>query len=74
MFKRLVETAGVRQIKFHGLRHICATLLLQAGVPVHVVQKRLGHKRVETTMNVYAHVLPSVQQDAAEKLAILLYG
>jgi len=43
-------------------------------VPVHVVQNRLGHKRVETTMNVYANVLPSMQQDAAEKLAALLYG
>jgi integrase len=43
-------------------------------VPVHVVQKRLGHKRVETTMNVYANVLPSMQQDAAERLAALLYG
>jgi len=41
---------------------------------VHVVQNRLGHKRVETTMNVYANVLPSMQQDAAEKLAALLYG
>ena len=41
-FKRLIAMAGVKRIKFHGLRHTCATLLLQAGVPVHVVQDAWG--------------------------------
>jgi site-specific recombinase XerD len=36
-------------------------LLLQAGVPVHVVQERLGHKRIEVTLGIYAHVLPVMQ-------------
>jgi integrase len=71
-FKRLITMSGVKTIKFHGLRHTCATLLLQAGVPVHVVQERLGHKRIEVTLGIYAHVLPSMQQDAATKLAALL--
>lgn len=71
-FKRLSAEAGVKSIKFHGLRHTCATLLLQAGVPVHVVSKRLGHKKVEVTLNIYAHVLPAMQEDAAAKLANLL--
>jgi integrase len=71
-FKRLIAQAGVKLIKFHGLRHTCATLLLQAGVPVHVVQERLGHKRIEVTLGIYAHVLPAMQQDAASKLAALL--
>jgi integrase len=73
-FKRLMAEAGVKPIKFHGLRHTCATLLLQAGVPVHVVQERLGHKRIEVTLVIYAHVLPSMQQDAASRLAALLRG
>jgi integrase len=47
---------------------------LQAGVPAHVVQRRLGHKRIEMTLGIYAHVLPAMQQDAAAKLAVLLHG
>ena len=72
--KRLLKRAGVRAIKFHGLRHTCATLMLQANVPIKVVQERLGHKKIEITLNIYAHVLPSMQQDAAVKLGALLYG
>jgi integrase len=43
-------------------------------VPVHVVSRRLGHSKIEMTLNIYAHVLPSMQQDAAAKLASLLHG
>ena len=46
---------------------------LQAGVPIKVVQERLGHKRIEITLNIYAHALPSMQQDAEAKLAALLH-
>jgi integrase len=73
-FKKLIGQAGIRPIKFHGLRHTCATLLLQAGVPPKVVQERLGHKHIAITLDIYAHVLPAMQQDAAAKLAALLHG
>jgi integrase len=73
-FRRLAKDAGVRPIKFHGLRHTCATLLLQAGTSAKVVQERLGHKRIEITLNVYTHVLPSMQQEAAAQLSKLLHG
>jgi integrase len=73
-FAQLIKAAGVRKIKFHGLRHTCATLLLQAGVPAKVVQERLGHKRIEITLNIYSHVLPSMQQDAAARLGAILHG
>ena len=73
-FARLVATAGVKPVTLHGLRHTCASLLLAACVPPHVVQQRLGHKRVETTLSLYAHVLPGQQRDAARQLGSLLYG
>lgn len=73
-FERIRKAAGIRRIKFHGLRHTCATLLLQAGVPVHVVAQRLGHSDVQITLNTYAHVLPDAQQGAADRLAAVLHG
>jgi integrase len=48
--------------------------MLQAGVPAKVVQERLGHKRIEITLNIYAHVLPAMQQDAAARMAAVLHG
>ena len=63
---RLLAAAQVRPITFRGLRHTSATLLLKAGVPAHVVQRRLGHARIEITLNVYSHALPSMQEDAAK--------
>ncbi len=73
-FARLIKAAGLRPITIHGLRHTSATLLLKAGVAPHVVQQRLGHKRVSTTLDIYAHALPSMQQDAAQRLGALLHG
>jgi integrase len=71
---RLCDSAKVKRITAHGLRHTSATLLLAAGVQAHVVQRRLGHKNITITLDIYGHVLPSMQQDAASKLAKLLHG
>jgi integrase len=73
-FARVITAAAVRPITLHGLRHTSATLLLKVGVPPQVVQQRLGHKRIEMTLGIYAHVLPSMQQDAARRLEALLHG
>ena len=54
-------------------RATCATLLLQTGVAPNVVQRRLGHKKIEITLTVYAHALPAMQQDAAARLAAVLH-
>jgi integrase len=43
-------------------------------VPAKVVQERLGHKRIEITLDIYSHVLPTMQQDAAARVAALLRG
>ncbi len=59
-------------IRLHDLRHSHATILLQAGEPVHVVSQRLGHASVVVTLTVYAHVLPGDQKRAASRFAELV--
>ncbi|MHB9025676.1 MAG: tyrosine-type recombinase/integrase [Armatimonadota bacterium] len=61
-------------ITLHGLRHSHATMLIAAGVPVKVVSERLGHADVNITQNVYAHVLPHMQQQAVDALKALKNG
>jgi integrase len=48
--------------------------MLSAGVPPHVVQRRIGHAKTEMTLGIYAHALRTMQQDAAKKLAALLHA
>ncbi len=67
-FFQLLEEAGLPHIRFHDLRHSAATLLLSLGVPAKVVQEILGHSNFGTTMNNYSHVLPSMQQEAMDKM------
>lgn len=71
-FKPLLRRAGLPDIRFHDLRHVCATLLLSEGVSVKVVQEVLGHSSVSVTMDVYSHVLPDMQEKAAEAMDSLL--
>jgi integrase len=71
-FKPLLKQAELPDIRFHDLRHTCATLLLSKGVPVKVVQKILGHSSVSITMDVYSHVLPDMQEQAAAVMDGLL--
>lgn len=71
-FDRLVAKHGMPRIRFHDLRHTHAILLLRAGVPVKVVSERLGHASPGFTLNVYQHVLPGMQAEAAEVLDRLL--
>jgi integrase len=59
----------LRPIRFHDLRHTHATLLLRAGVPVHVVAARLGHREPSITLRVYAHILDDQATGAAEVFA-----
>jgi integrase len=56
------------------MRHTAATLLLEAGEPVQVVSKRVGHACVEITLNTYAHVLPDMQKQAAAQTGAPLHG
>ena len=65
---RFRTAKGLKDIRLHDLRHTCATSMLLAGINMKVIQKRLGHSDISTTMNIYAHVLPSMNKDAGEKI------
>jgi integrase len=67
-FRALLKAAGLPPIRFHDLRHTCATLLLRQGTSPKVVQELLGHSSVGITLDVYSHVVPSMQTDALERL------
>jgi len=70
--RKILEEAGLPQIRLYDLRHTAATLALSAGVPVKVVSEMLGHSSVALTLDVYSHVLPHMQEDAARRMAALL--
>jgi integrase len=67
-FTSLISAAQVPRIRIHDLRHTNATLLLNQGVHAKVVQERLGHTSVGMTIDIYSHVLPHMQQHAADAL------
>lgn len=67
-YKRCLEKAGLPDLRFHDLRHTAATLMLQQEINPKVVQERLGHSDISLTLNTYSHVLPSMQEEAAEKM------
>ena len=62
-FSRSLKRCGLRHVRFHDLRHTHATQLLMAGVPVKVVQERLGHKSCQLTIDTYGHFMPGVQDE-----------
>ncbi len=67
-FQPLLAAAGLPKIRFHDLRHSAATLLLTQGIHPKIVQERLGHANISVTVDIYSHVLPTLQQDAADRL------
>jgi integrase len=71
-FARLVQKSGLPRIRLHDLRHTHATHLLAAGTNIRVTSERLGHASVAFTLDVYGHVLPGQQADAAAAVAALV--
>jgi len=66
--------ARVKRIRFHDLRHTCASLALQAGIHPKVVQGMLGHSSITITLDRYSHLVPSMQEDAAATLGRVVDG
>jgi integrase len=72
-FKRIKARASIREdLRFHDLRHTCATLLLSEGVNAKVVSEMLGHASITVTLNTYSHVLPDMQDSAADAMEAAL--
>jgi integrase len=68
-FRRACRMAGVPGLTLYQCRHSAATLMLEAGVPLKVVQERLGHATITLTADTYSHVSASLQQRAVEEFA-----
>jgi integrase len=73
-FRRVLDRAGLPRVRFHDLRHGHATHLLRQGVHPKVVQERLGHSTPAFTLDVYSHVLPGMQEEAAKALESQILG
>ena len=69
--KRGVALSGVKKIRLHDCRHSHCALLFEMGIPPLEVAERLGHERVETTLNTYAHLYPNKQKHISEKLELI---
>jgi integrase len=67
-FKPLLERASLPEIRFHDLRHTCATLLLSKNVNPKIVSEMLGHATIAITLDTYSHVLPTMQESAARAM------
>jgi len=73
-FKKALMRAKLPAKRFHDLRHTAASLLLAQGVQARSVMEVLGHSQISLTMNTYAHVMPTLLQDAADKMQAALGG
>ncbi len=63
--KNYAEVAKVKRIRIHDLRHSHASLLIEQGIQPNIVQHRLGHEKIETTLNTYSHLYPNKQYHLA---------
>ena len=73
-FRSLLFRTGLPRVRFHDLRHTCATLLLEAGVNPRVVAERLGHTTPALVLNVYGHVTERMQEQATAVLDQVMGG
>ena len=73
-FSKLVKRAGLPSLRLHSLRHTHATGLLKAGTNPKIVQERLGHYSAAFTLDAYSSVVPGLQAEAAEGVAVQILG
>ena len=64
-FGDIVTKSGIKNVRFHDLRHAHASLMLRTGASPKVISERLGHSSIAITMDIYSHVMPGLQEEAA---------
>ena len=67
---RGAKAAGVKRIRIHDLRHSHASLLVELGFQPLAIAERLGHEKIETTLNTYSHLYPNKQAELADRLEL----
>ncbi len=67
-YTELRDRKGLKKVRFHDLRHTNATLMYKSGIKTKVMQERLGHSNISTTLDIYTHLFKEDQKEAAEKL------
>jgi integrase len=67
-FNELCERANVPRLRFHDLRHTCASILFAQGADARTIMDTLGHSMIGTTMNLYTHIMPVTRRQAAERM------
>jgi integrase len=68
IFYSLLAKADLPKIRIHDIRHTYASLLLQAGAPIHYVKEQLGHSSIATTVDLYGHCQPGTNREAVNRL------
>jgi integrase len=71
---KISTEVGLPRLTAHGLRHTSATLMLASGVPPKVAAERLGHADTTLFSNLYSHVTPTMQREAAERIGDALFA
>jgi len=64
-WRRVANRIGMPKLRLHDARHTHASLMIRKGINIKVIQERLRHTSVQTTLNIYSHVLPGMQEEAA---------
>jgi integrase len=73
-YNRLNPDTPLPRLRLHDLRHTWATFALQAGIHPKIVSERLGHTKIAITLDLYSHVMPGMQSEAAEQVSSMIFG
>jgi integrase len=71
---RALRSSGLKPVRFHDLRHSFVAAHIAAGTPVKVIQQLVGHASVQTTMDVYGHLIPGLYGQAATAIESVVFG